>query len=329
MVFGMRLLSPAKVNLHLRVGPVRSDGFHPLVSWMVTVGLFDILDFSLDAAGRVTLVSSDPTLPVDDRNLIVRAARLLQTHAMTPMTNAPQGDVAGERRRRAWEESGGPPGVHVRVAKAIPTGGGLGGGSSNAAATLLGLNALWNLSFDQQQLTAMAAQLGSDVPFFLSGASSVCQGRGEIVRPIDPPAVCKWVLLMLPEISMPTQAVYQRFDTMHDSASASGWDEAVDWSQWRTLVAEELLRVLRNDLEPPAFDRVPELGVLRESAEQIAARPVRMSGSGSTLFTLFDTKSDALAVENEIQRQLSVRTPVVKTWVAPIAPDVAKATPGA
>lgn len=324
MVLGMRLLSPAKINLHLRVGPVRSDGFHPLLSWMVTVGLFDILDFALDAAGRVTLVSSDPTLPVDDRNLIVRAARLLQAHVAESMTNALGGEVIDEHRRRAWEESNRVPGVSIRVAKAIPMGGGLGGGSSNAAATLLGLNELWKLSLGRQQLTALAARLGSDVPFFLFGPSSVCESRGEIVRPIGPPAVCKWVLLMLPAISMPTPAVYQRFDTMHVSDSASGWDESVDWSQWRTLVAEELLRKLRNDLEPPAFDLVPELGVLRASAEQIAARPVRMSGSGSTLFTLFDTKDEAQRTESEIQRQLSVRTHVV-----PIAPEVTKVTPEA
>lgn len=319
----MRVLSPAKINLHLRVGPVRPDGFHPLVSWMVTVGLFDTLDFTLDAAGRVTLVSSDPTLPVDDRNLIVRAARLLQAHASESLTTSALGGDVGAGGQ-ACPTSGGLTGVHVRVAKAIPTGGGLGGGSSNAAATLMALNDLWSLRLDRHRLTAMAARLGSDVPFFLFGPSSVCESRGEIVRPIGPPAVCKWVLLMLPAISMPTPAVYQRFDTMHASGSARDWNESVDWSQWRMMGAEELLRVLRNDLEPPAFHLVPELGSLRDNAERIAARPVRMSGSGSTFFTLFDTKEDALQTEHEIQRSLSVRTQVV-----PIAPEVATAAPEA
>jgi 4-diphosphocytidyl-2-C-methyl-D-erythritol kinase len=292
----MRVLSPAKINLHLRVGPKRSDGFHPLVSWMVTVGLFDTLDFTLDTAGRVGLSCSDPTLATDDSNLVVRAARMIQAEAMRSCggeTSLPT--VAGER------------GVRIKLQKVIPMGGGLGGGSSNAATTLTALNDLWKLNLSRERLSEMASAIGSDVPFFLNGPSGMCTGRGEIISRVGPPRA-RWVVLVLPEMSMPTAEVYRRFDQM---PALPGWDEAVDASQWECLLAEDLLRVLRNDLEPPAFAISPELGRLRNEAEQLVSRPVRMSGSGSTLFTLFDTRECAEQAAFIIQRDLGMRTMTV------------------
>ncbi len=292
----MRVLSPAKINLHLRVGPKRSDGFHPLVSWMVTVGLFDTLDFTLDTAGRVGLSCSDPTLATDESNLVVRAARLIQAEAMR--------SCGGET---SLSTDAGRCGVRIELRKAIPMGGGLGGGSSNAASTLMALNELWKLNLPRERLSEMASALGSDVPFFLNGPSGICTGRGEIVSRVDPPRA-RWVVLLLPEMSMPTAEVYRRFDQM---PALPGWDEAVEWSQWRTLLAEDLLRALRNDLEPPASAISPELGTLRDAAEVLVSRPVRMSGSGSTLFTLFDTKERAQQAVFIIQRDLGVRTMTV------------------
>ncbi len=289
----MRVLSPAKINLHLRVGPKQTDGFHPLVSWMVTVGLFDILDFTLDTAGRVDLSCSDPMLAVDDRNLIVRAARILQAE-MTKTSG-------GETSRKPIPP--GQRGVRIVLRKIIPMGGGLGGGSSDAATTLIALNDLWSLGLSHQRLSEIAAGLGSDVPFFLNGPSGICTGRGEIVEKIDPPRV-RWVVLLLPEISMPTPIVYRQFDQM---PMIRGWNDAVDWAQWRNLLAEDLLRKLQNDLEPPAFSISPILLQLKESAEMLVARPVRMSGSGSTLFTLYDISECAKRAADEIQRKLAIR----------------------
>lgn len=293
----MRVKSPAKINLHLRVGPVQANGFHPLVSWMVTVGLFDTLDFSLDTAGRVALRCSDPTLPCDESNLIVRAAvALRQAYASGGETHAAS-----------------MPGAAIELSKRIPTGGGLGGGSSNAATTLATLNDLWKLSLTPQRMSEIAAKLGSDVPFFLNGSSSICTGHGEVVRPIQPPRA-RWVVLVLPEMSMPTPAVYRQFDAMaHPDDSA--WDEAVDWSQWSTLSAEDLLPRLRNDLEPPAFAIRPDLGALRSEVERLVSRPVRMSGSGSTLFTLFDTNEEAAAAAEEIRHRHA--TKALAVMIAP------------
>jgi 4-diphosphocytidyl-2C-methyl-D-erythritol kinase len=307
----MRARSPAKINLHLRVGPVQATGFHPLNTWMVTVGLFDTLDFSLDTAGRVALRCSDPALPCDESNLVIRAVRAMQAEWMFASGGEPSaagGPVrVDERDKSVFTPSAASiargPGVDIQLTKLIPMGGGLGGGSSNAAATLLALNDLWKLSLKTQRLTEIAAGLGSDVPFFVNGSSSICTGRGEVVQPIDPPRV-RWVVLMLPNMSMPTPDVYRQFDAM--LPPGPDWADAVDTAQWCTLSAEDLLPRLRNDLEPPAFALRPDLGQLRDTVEQFVSRPVRMSGSGSTLFTLFDTTEEAAQAAREIRDRFAL-----------------------
>jgi 4-diphosphocytidyl-2-C-methyl-D-erythritol kinase len=229
---------------------------------MVTVGLFDMLTFA--PADDIRLTCDDPSIPADNRNLVWRAAAALRP--------------ADGR------------GVAMHLAKRIPAGGGLGGGSSNAATALTALNDFWQLGHGRQTLSDVAATLGSDVAFFLHGPSSVCTGRGEIVTPVPPPP-CGWAVLILPGIAMPTPLVYRRLDELRRSESdafdlpAEPLPPAAD--------AAALLPRLVNDLERPAFDVSPELRRLRETAERHLGRIVRMSGSGSTLFTLFDTETEA------------------------------------
>ena len=283
----MRVLSPAKINLHLRVGPVQTDGFHPLVSWMTTVGLFDTLDLTPDSTDNVVLECGDPSLPTDGLNLVVRAAEALQA-----ATGVSQG-------------------VNIRLEKSIPAGGGLGGGSGNAATTLVALNGLWNLGLSIDRLSAIAATLGSDVPFFLQAPSALCSGRGEIVKSVDPPTGM-WVVLILPAMAMPTPAVYRQLDAMRLAADTNAlahadWDGPIDIEHWRTLPAEALLKELKNDLEAPAFALRPDLNDLRQRIEQRIGRPVRMSGSGSTLFTLYDARDLAESMAEKVRHEFSVR----------------------
>jgi len=260
----MRLLAPAKINLHLRVGPPRPDGFHPLLSWMCTIGLFDGLELQQSAA--TSLECDDPSLPTGADNLIVRAAMELGVTAK------------------------------MKLRKRIPPGGGLAGGSSDAARTLTGLSALYNLVHDESELLKRAARLGSDVSFFLRGPSSICSGVGEIVRPTPAPKA-RWAVLILPPFPMPTPEVYKQFDRLNLGRPGS-IDEQPDWKTWANLPAAELLPKLINDLEPPAFDLNPRLGDLRKHWQDRLSRPVRMSGSGSTLFTLFDQQEQAEAAVN-------------------------------
>jgi 4-diphosphocytidyl-2-C-methyl-D-erythritol kinase len=303
----MELSAPAKINLHLRVGSRRPDGFHPLLTWMTTVGLTDRLEFSetarSDASENKTIMTcDDPSLPCDGRNLVMKAVLSLGGgRHLAPAASAPgKGADAGAARS-----------LRIHLKKHIPSGGGLGGGSSDAATTLLALNQFWNLGFELSKLSELAATLGSDVPFFLHGPSSICRGRGEAVRPIAIPEKARWVVLMLPDIMMPTAAVYRRFDEM-----GLGFDTQVehqaDWNQWCLLSSQDLLPLLINDLEPPAFALRPDLADLRSAIEKTTDRPVRMSGSGSSLFTLYDEHSDAAAAADFIAKRHHINASAIE-----------------
>ncbi len=304
----MLLLAPAKINLHLRVGPTRPDGFHPLLSWMCTVGLFDNLTLQRTSSAGVVLACSQPDLPCDQRNLVVRIA-----NSLAEMIAA----------NRDWRGTANVGGVSAVLEKRIPVGAGLGGGSSDGARALLGFARLWNLPWSNSQLSDFAARFGSDLSFFFHQPSAICSGRGERVCPIAAPKP-RWAVLILPSLSMPTPPVYRRFDEL-----ALGHPDNIlhepDWNQWLNLDAEPLLARLVNDLEPAAFSIAPELGQLRQGIEQTLSRIVRMSGSGSSLFTLFDSQSSAVAAADNVQRRHRVSALAV-----PLAPllrdDLADAT---
>ena len=293
----MKLSAPAKINLHLHVGPRRPDGFHSLLSWMCTVALFDNLtiepvEVGAAAGSEAVQLSCDfPGLATDQQNLVVRVS------------------LGFLEAARASAHATAATGLRAALQKRIPMGAGLGGGSSDGARTIVGLNALFRTEWPSNQLSEFAARFGSDMPFFIYGPSSVCKGRGEHVRPISAPRP-GWAVLLLPELMMPTPQVYRRFDEMK-----LGHDEAIeqepDWDQWTGVSAMQLLPKLVNDLEAPAFSISKELGDLRSRAEAIAGRPVRMSGSGSSLFTLFDERGEAEEAAAKLTQELAVRATAV------------------
>lgn len=313
----MRIPAPAKINLHLRVGPLRDDGFHPLLSWIVTVGLFDTLTLvrqpdadplhaeaiSTPASTRriLTLSSNDPSLPVDGQNLVVRAATAL-ADAAREAGFSPSGKGGTENPLSP---------VSAFLNKRIPAGAGLGGGSSDAAAALIGLNRLWKLNLPMSRLSEIAAGLGSDVPFFLGSSSSICTGRGEVVQPALCPDICRWAVLVLPGFELATPAVYRRLDELQLAGPENLAGEP-DWNAWARLPAVDLMSRLVNDLEAPAFDLCPALGELRRSLEINLRRPVRMSGSGSSLFTLCDSAGEAATLAEQALRVGQVRALAVE-----------------
>jgi 4-diphosphocytidyl-2-C-methyl-D-erythritol kinase len=194
----------------------------------------------------------------------------------------------------------------------------LGGGSSDAACTLLGLNRLWELHWPIDQLARVAANLGSDVPFFLHGSSSICTGRGQIVRPVQPPQP-RWIVLILPaNLALPTPAVYRKFDELGLGGHSSVANQP-PWEQWAELSAGPLLGRLVNDLEPAAFALCPELGRLRDQLEQQFSRIIRMSGSGSCLFTLFDDQAEA---HEAVERIRQLKNLATRALAVPVAPPV-------
>lgn len=297
----LRLRAPAKLNLDLRVAAPRPDGFHPLSSWFVTLGLWDELTFERHPAPGIHFSCSDPLLAVDGRNLVVRAAGELL-------------DATGHTTT----------GVAISLTKHIPAGGGLGGGSSDAATTLVGLSKLLGLSVDPGDLMPLAERLGSDVPFFLDMAtrwqatgSALCTGRGEVVDPLPMPAP-RAALLLFPEVRMPTPAVFREFDRLSLGRDLLQRGEASRAYQHLTgRDASDLLPRLFNALEPAAFSLAPDLGDLRAQAEDRLHRPVRMSGSGSTLFTLFDTTDEA---DSAVGRARGGFPPGLRWCVSPLCP---------
>lgn len=256
--------APAKINLHLDVGPRRADGFHEVVNVMQTLDLADELTVSLrprDDRGAVTLNvrheppadARDDDVPTGDDNLVVRAARAV-------LDAARRDDV----------------GVHVDLVKRIPAGGGLAGGSSDAATTLRLVDALLDHPLDETSRHAAAATLGSDVPFFLVGGTALCTGRGEVVEPIAQPAPFD-VTLVIPPWRLPTRDVY----ASHSARPREG--ERPDIASWRRrfdgVGVDALEEAYRNDLERAAIRVRPDLAAI------LSDRRVHLSGSGSTLFT--------------------------------------------
>lgn len=292
--------APAKINWTLRILGKRPDGFHELESLVSPVSLFDELLFSPREEPGVALACDAPDVPVDDRNLIVRAGRLL-AHA-------------AEIRQ----------GAHCRLTKRIPVGGGLGGGSSNAASTLLALNRLWKLDWPIDRLAGLAAELGSDVPLFLCGGPAIMRGRGERIEPANLPWQ-GWVVLVCPRVPVSTAEVYKAWrpadvagrqvhdarewdaqggaascpsetaDSPADARSASGAPESLELNCLMAAPSDavEWMERTFNMLERPAMEVCPVLNDLMNQLTPLAGRPVRVSGSGSTLFTAFDEVSEA------------------------------------
>ncbi len=274
--------TPAKVNLTLAVLGERPDGFHEIESLIVPVGLYDELALSESSADGIELSCDDPGVPASRDNLVWWAARRLM-------------DRAGVRG-----------GARLRLTKRIPIGAGLGGGSSDAAATLAGLNRLWGLGLDRAELAGLASEIGSDVPFFLHGGAAIVRGRGEHVEPVELhwPG---WIVLVVPPFGMETAAVYGRWEPGDPPPRESG--EVVAAIQ----AGEDLGGLLYNMLERPAFAIEPRLTELCAKLRALGGAHVRMSGSGSTLFALFRDPDQAKSFAAQATRQLGVRAVEVQT----------------
>lgn len=259
----MQLRTPAKINLTLAIRSRRPDGFHEIESWITPIALYDTLTFTESNDWQLAIHPAHPTVAADETNLIAKAAQALAA-------------AAGRSCH-----------TNVTLDKRIPVGAGLGGGSSDAAATLLGLNTLWNLNWPLARLTTIAAALGSDVPLFLDPRPVIVRGRGEIIEPL-PSSWRGWIALVLPSFSLATADVYRRHAQLHAPirSHVQPWPAS-------SLPADELAPHLFNDLEPAAFDLAPRLRTLHTDLNAVDARPARMTGSGSCLFTIFDAQSDA------------------------------------
>jgi 4-diphosphocytidyl-2-C-methyl-D-erythritol kinase len=267
------IAAPAKLNLFLEILRKRPDGYHDLESLMVAVDLFDTLELRATAGGAIALTCDPPALPTGPDNLVYRAASALRIHADRPAL-----------------------GADIRLTKRIPAQAGLGGGSSDAAAALVGLNRVWKLGLTRPELVAIAASLGSDVAFFLTLPAAWCTGRGERAAPEPTAAGAERAggfhfVLVCPPVGLGTAGVYGRLVPPHRPVPG----EAVR-AAFRAADAPALGRALFNRLEEPAFELEPLVGRLRHRLGALGACGALMSGSGSAVFAVCRDRGHAAGV---------------------------------
>jgi 4-diphosphocytidyl-2-C-methyl-D-erythritol kinase len=273
--------APAKVNVHLGVGPLRPDGFHELRTVYLAVSLFDTVAVRPGDGLSLTLSGegADGEVPVDRRNLVWRAAELLATTAGVPADAA------------------------IDIAKSIPAAAGLAGGSADAAAALVALDALWGIRAGRRELAGLAAQLGSDVPFSLHGGVALGSGRGEELSPVLARSRWDWVLGIAGE-GLSTPTVYRELDdlraagTVPEGAQLSPAEPVI--TALRSGPTAALGAALSNDLQAPALRLRPELRRALAAATEAGARAALVSGSGPTVAALAEDEDGAIRLAAEL-----------------------------
>jgi 4-diphosphocytidyl-2-C-methyl-D-erythritol kinase len=267
----------AKINLDLRIVGRREDGYHDLRTMFQSLALHDRLVFRR-CRGAFGIESAASDMPTDARNLVWRAAQALWS------ASGRTGEVRG---------------VHVAIEKRIPSQAGLGGGSSDAAATLVALNELWRARFDAGDLARLGASLGADVPYFLLGGTALGLGRGEMLYPL-PDVPSMGVLLVKPAFGVSTADAYGWYGAAPQQGSGHAQALSVPWYPGPLVIA--------NDLEAPVTGHHPELLGIRRALLRRRAEVALMSGSGSAVFGLFPTVQSARAAAAGLARPPRGRT---------------------
>lgn len=264
--------APAKINLTLDVLYKRPDGYHEVEMVMTTVDLADRILLEPRKDGNIVLTSNSSVIPTDDKNHAYQAAQLLKhTYGINE-------------------------GVTITIDKEIPVAAGLAGGSSDAAATLRGLNQLWNLNLSIDTLAELGAKIGSDVSFCVYGGTALATGRGEKIEQLPPPPNC-WVILAKPPISVSTASVYGGLSL--DKVEHPNTKEMIRALEEGNY--ELIYHTLGNVLESVTFQLHPEVKILKEQMKRFGADGVLMSGSGPTVFGLVDSEARVSRIVNGLK----------------------------
>ncbi|MEZ0121088.1 MAG: 4-(cytidine 5'-diphospho)-2-C-methyl-D-erythritol kinase [Candidatus Reddybacter sp.] len=253
----LSLPAPAKINLFLHIIGRRADGYHQLQTLFQLLDYGDQLDFQRRDDKEITLSPAHPTI-AEENNLVFRAAKALQQFAVT-------------QTKQHY-------GADIRLHKSLPLGGGLGGGSSDAATTLIGLNQLWQLGISREQLAAIGLKLGADVPVFIHGRTAWAEGIGEILSPVDM-AEC-WYLVLAPDVEVSTPRIFSHQQLTRDARAIT--------------IRAFLEQGGRNACQPIAEKLYPEVKTARQWLEQYAN--VRMTGTGACIFASFGNEAQARQV---------------------------------
>lgn len=268
----MLVKAPAKINLSLDILGKRSDGYHEIEMVMTTIDLADRLELVLLEEDRIEVTSHSRYVPDDQRNLAYQAANLLKKKFQIQQ------------------------GVRISIDKAIPVAAGLAGGSSDAAATLKGLNQIWGLHLSTDELAQIGSEIGSDVSFCVHGGTALAQGRGEKISPLPTPPNC-WVILAKPEIGVSTAEIYKNVNMKNIvHPNTKGMIAALNEQSY-----EGICNQLGNALEDVTLKMYPEVALIKEQMEKFGADAVLMSGSGPTVFGLVQHDSRLHRVYNGLR----------------------------
>ncbi len=301
------LLAPGKINLYLEIIGDRPDGFHELVMILQSIELADRIDIKASGTQKITIYCDHPQVPLDETNLAYKAALLMCE--VFPDVYANYG------------------GIDLRITKNLPVAAGLAGGSADAAAVLVGVNLMWNLGLTQLELQELAAKLGSDIPFCLNGGTVIATGRGEKLDEIG----CLdnlWVVLAKSKTTgVSTPWAYQTYRQQYSDSyitDPDGFRHRRDRVSTGALVqaiaakdSSKIGGLLYNDLEKVVLPNYPQVEQLKTEFSSIETLGTMMSGSGPTVFALFETKEQADEVAKQVK--ISIGDPDVEFWVTKLA----------
>jgi 4-diphosphocytidyl-2-C-methyl-D-erythritol kinase len=273
----LHLESPAKVNLRLEILKRREDGYHELRTVLQKISLHDTLHFSLKKEKGVSIVTDHPNLPIGKTNLVYQAV-----HSMLKI-------------------SGYKGGVHIEIEKRIPLGAGLGGGSSNAATTLKALNQLLEMNLSKRELMGMGLEIGADVPFFFLRGAAIGSGVGERLKKEELPNL--WYVLIYPNFEVSTRWAYQNFVLTN---------QQFRFNLHKFLKSPEgISRILLNHLEEVVSKKYPQIGIMEKILFSAGALGALMTGSGPTVFGLFQDDKSATGAYAKIKKSVGRRGWVV------------------
>ena len=268
----LQIKIPAKVNLGLDVVRKREDNYHDIKTLMHSINIYDCMSF--EKTERIVITCNNPEVPTDERNIVYRCIeKMMSLYGCTP--------------------------VSVHIEKTIPVAAGLGGGSANGAAALIAMNQMFELGLTDEELCDVGAGIGADIPFMIMAGASVCEGIGDIMRPVFPYLSC-YVVLVKPSFGVSTGFAYNRIDTAADL-------ERPDFAELMhgllNMDREQLNKNLINVFEPFVFEKYPEIAKIKEKFMKLGCIATQMSGSGPSVFALYDNLGDAQKAFTEMSAE--------------------------
>ncbi len=298
------LIAPAKINLYLEIIGDRPDGFHELAMLLQSIDLSDRIELRANGTDRFRVYCQQPEVPLDQSNLAYRAAALMAKLFPNP-----------------FNQYGG---VDITIDKQIPVAAGLAGGSTDAAAVLVGLDLMWKLGLTQDELQTIGAELGSDIPFCISGGSAIATGRGNELSPLPDLENIAVVLAKYQSLGVSTAWAYQTYRQQFGASYVKDVQTLADRRERvhsgkmvGAMIHQDAVKIgqlLYNDLEKVVLPAYPQVQRLREAFAECGVLGTMMSGSGPTVFALTESLSAAEKVKQQVQN--AIADPDLKLWVA-------------